>query len=808
MDSRIEELEKQLRAAQQRAAWAEEERARAEEERARAEEERARAEEERARAEEERARAEEERARAEEERARAEEERARAEEERARAEEERARAEEERARVEEESRPTTLSEYVEACHHLVYTKFTVETNMKLTSKGSITSPVGRRCPHRLEPWADFLEEQRTILGTLLDTFPESIAAFRSRHYMSTRGEVVAATRVADEDALKLVLQDLVAEPVSLIVGRLQDEDTIKAKFDIWGGIAFQTRINALGDAGQGVEERPRTPDGRTLRPDQICAYTQDNGDPTGLTMAYIIEHKAPHKLTLPHLRLGLRPMNLVEDVVNRPTVPPREEEEAHFQYHADKLSAAAVTQTFDYMIQGGLTYGCLTTGEAFVFLKVDWTHPITLFYHLAEPGPEVDEHGDNFLCCTAVSQVLAFTILALDSHARPVPGQDDRWRVVEKLKTWTVDWDSVLQSIPETARTAPPTSPAYKPRTYKGIDRSPILLRQAKSRAAGRMRCKPGSAEMDPSPESDGDRGEPRVPGTPTPAQSRKAQRDPTRHSHGNSGGAGPSTRGGRVSNRQYCTQKCLLGLVAGDVLDEECPNVTLHRGIDGDRRHPVDHAAWLCLLREQLRRTLDEGIVPLGKQGARGALFQVTLLTYGYTFVAKATTARFVRELEHEAKVYQRLRPLQGDRVPVFLGAVDLRQVGRTYYYDIDVRIIYLMFVSWGGRSLVEAEVSDKAKVAQWVVQSVEALHMQGVVHTDVRAANVLWDEGSGQVMVIDFEQALLVERPSPALASLVPNVKAQHTTTGKPRSKDDAKAWLGMQHDIMEASMVFHPR
>lgn len=78
MDTRIQELARQLHAAQQRAAQAEEEKARAEEEKILAQEERNR-------------------------------------------------AEEEKTRAEEETRATTLSEYIEACHELVYTKFTVET---------------------------------------------------------------------------------------------------------------------------------------------------------------------------------------------------------------------------------------------------------------------------------------------------------------------------------------------------------------------------------------------------------------------------------------------------------------------------------------------------------------------------------------------------------------------------------------------------------------------------------------------------------------------------------------------------------
>lgn len=752
-------------------------------------------------------------ARAEEEKARAEEGKARAEEEKERAEEEKTRAEEEKTRAEEETRETTLFEYIEACHDLIFANFTVETNKDITSKGSITNPGGRRCPYRLEPWEDFLEEQRVILGTLFSTFPAQTQAFRSRHYLKTRGQVIAATRVGDEDALRLVLQDLVAEPVTSIVERFQDEDAVKAEFDIGAGIAFETRVNALAGSEQGAGGRPRTPDGTKLRPDQICAYRRDDGHSTGRTMAYIIEHKAPHKLTLPHLRVGLRPMNIYEEVVNRPTIPVPEEIDARFHYNADRLAAAAVTQTFDYMIQAGLTYGCLTTGEGFVFLKIDWTHPITLFYHLAEPVPEVDEHRSNFLCCTAVSQVLAFTVLALDAQARQEHGQNDRRRAMESLKTWAVDWDTILRSIPQSERAAPPTSPAYKARTYKGVDRSPYLLRQNKARAAGERDRRVGLAGRHPSPESDDDNGgEARMPDTPTPARRRRALRDPARHPHGNSGPAGPSSQHGRSSQRRYCTQTCLLGLVVGGALDEACPNVALHRRTDGDHLHPVDHATWLGLLREQLGRTLDDGIVPLEKQGARGVLFQVTLLAHGYTFVSKATTASFIRELEHEAVVYDRLRPLQGTRVPVFLGAVDLREIGRTYYYDIEVRIIYLVLLSCGGRSLDEIPVSDDAKIQREAIQSVRALHMHGVVHTDVRDANVLWNEETQRAMVIDFEQAVLVEPPRPVLAPVVPNKRARRTgvqdtnttTVNKPRSKSEVVRFK-MQEDILYTQLIF---
>ena len=91
-------------------------------------------------------------------------------------------------------------------------------------------------------------------------------------------------------------------------------------------------------------------------------------------MAYIVKYKVPHKLNFPHLRRGLCPMDVCKEIVNRATQPTAEEAEALFQYHEDRLAAAAVAQ----MIEGGLVHGLLATGEAIVFLKIDWADPTIL----------------------------------------------------------------------------------------------------------------------------------------------------------------------------------------------------------------------------------------------------------------------------------------------------------------------------------------------------------------------------------------------------------------------------------------------
>ncbi|KAI9893070.1 MAG: hypothetical protein M1814_000617 [Vezdaea aestivalis] len=148
--------------------------------------------------------------------------------------------------------------------------------------------------------------------------------------------------------------------------------------------------------------------------------------------------------------------------------------------------------------------------------------------------------------------------------------------------------------------------------------------------------------------------------------------------------------------NWPYCTQACLLGLRQGEKLDQNCPNISLHRNEkDRNESHLIDRKTLLNLLRDQLGEDLDDYCHDLGIRGARGALFRVSLRSYGYTMVAKGTVAASVRYLRHEYRVYKRLRALQGACVPVCLGNIDLIN---PYYYLPDIDIIYMMFLAWVG--------------------------------------------------------------------------------------------------------------
>ena len=156
-----------------------------------------------------------------------------------------------------------------------------------------------------------------------------------------------------------------------------------------------------------------------------------------------------------------------------------------------------------------------------------------------------------------------------------------------------------------------------------------------------------------------------------------------------------------------------------------------------------------------QLDRTLDEDCEPLGKQGARGALFRLTLQSYGYVFVAKGTVLAFTRVLKHEAQVYHHLQDIQGDVIPVYLGSVDLEHC---FFLDVGVQIIHMLLMSWGGEAFHGDSLSSlDTKTQNCVKDAKRQLEAHGVKHRDIRPPNVLRDPNTDKVMLIDFERSTI---------------------------------------------------
>ncbi|PHH64771.1 hypothetical protein CDD81_4033 [Ophiocordyceps australis] len=719
--------------------------------------------------------------------------------------------------MQETHRLSTFPEYTVLCHD-AYFKMKVEPNPKLLATGAFTNPIYKLCPTSLRKWGDFLDIQKTTIGQFIANFPMEKEFFDSRGFTQRLGESVLSKPIADEKGLEKFLSLAIERPVTAILDEARKLAAMKRDFGLRHGLKFENHLHALGDASEEVSERvaarnaseevserasasdaseegserasaqhPVTPphqtgDNSQIRPDQICIYINKSGK---RKMAFVCEYKAPHKLTEHDLRVGLHEMNVHKDVATRKTkIPPVEESDARFLFNAERLTASAVTQTYHYMIHSGLEYGLIATGRVIIFLKIDWQTPSTLFYHMAEPSDEVKDHKDNFQTCSVISQYVAFCLLAI-SKGRIHP-QNVREDVIDVSKRWSEDFESTLRSIDPKDRRAPPGSSAYVPRTYSAVDRTPPVTRARPLMVANPF-CRIPSTNSPSTNYSDDDEAGPGAfPDTPCPPERGSNGSQGNRRSARIQAQGSKSHHNKKPADNEYCTQKCLLGLVSGNVLDPRCPNVAAHRANSTGSHHPVTHEVWLKSLSEQLRRDLDDGVVKLEMEGAYGVLFKIIHLELGYTFVAKGTIAAYIREIKHEAAIYDQLWPVQGLSVPVYLGSLDLRDVKRTYYYDHRVYIIYLMFLSWGGERFESVPApEEKAKVNGQIERSVRSLHKHGVLHKDLRPPNILFNAETQRIMIIDFGTAFIFQESRPASRPALASRSANRQSLGPETDK-----------------------
>ncbi|KAI1434742.1 hypothetical protein GGR50DRAFT_660596 [Xylaria sp. CBS 124048] len=623
--------------------------------------------------------------------------------------------------LEEQIGPLTLDEYIETYHELVYTKLRVKPVTQMKMSKSIPPPGADFFPRRLMPWKDYHEKQSEILSTVYQHFPVEKRLFSNRFFLQELGKGAMETPIANKGMLTFSLDQDIECPVTRIINELSKSDEFRSEFHLGLDIEFQY------DWGFSHEIENSQPQGRpdTVL-DRVCVYRYEEEATVKRAAIAVLAHKPPQELSLAHLRAGLRETDMMDAVANN-EIPT--DEKAKFQHYATKVVVSAVTQTFQQMVDFGLAYGLLTTGDAMVFLKIDWDDPQTVYYHFAEPVRDVAAAHNDYRSFSAVTQYLAFHLLALSDYT--YRGKAIRDQAISGL-------------LASSAECRKATTEALE--DHQRLSWSPFALVPTE-RNTGRQKARLTAKHSEGEANRDaGDRGKTkwcRGPGCDRKQYEGKPHRD-----------------------LAYCTQECLLGLLEGDALDPDCPNLRLHQrndessAADTDHSsHPIDQHEFLQLLSHQLVHTLDYGITSLRRQGHCGALSKVTLLKYGYTFISKGTTDKLVPRLEHEARVYQRLEDVQGVHVPVFLGAIDLRPLKTTYYYDVDVDVVYMCFMSWGGVALNQIGPDlDKSTLSTMSVEAMRVIHQRGVVHDDASYGNILFNEQTGGVMLIDYDRSLLL--------------------------------------------------
>ncbi|KAF3482687.1 uncharacterized protein GIQ15_02011 [Arthroderma uncinatum] len=704
-------------------------------------------------------------------------------------EEEKEIVEQEKMRLEKQIQLTTLPEFLEACHTYLSVGFSTRINYTTGTQGKPENATSKLRPNHIREWTTFSPEQSAVWEDLFDIDFVSKPHFTSLNTLRESGSDLAQRSLGSELDLGYYERYAVEDRVSLIIRSLYSNNKLRDVFSLKGDVVFENHGNTITADGEGPEQvldpdigspqqspaqkrrkkadihgesLPATPDPRSRssrpRADQFCVYSTGPG---GTIPAFIIEYKAPHKLTLDTIEAGLMDME-VDDVVVY-------SESDDLVKVARRRVAAVITQLFSYMIQASLEFGYICTGEAFIFLRVASDDPTTVYYFLSSPNKDVGEttgcaDGPNKLHLTAIGQVLAFTLRALKTRPH---GQDWRNRAEEQLERWKIEHDDILFRSDIEKSSGKKLSDFKQDHRSRNeyIRASPIRTRSARLVAASTCRDpeeKPTGSEPSDSDDSSENGGF--DPGSPSTGLPRRASNimvvvppPPPRPP------PPPPPTGKRdrrlnmeppIQPTQFCTQKCLLGIFNRGPLDQNCPYVASH----GHGRHTIDDSEFCRLVRAQiLAKSGPSGCESMHRHGTSGALFWLTLYPYGYTLVAKAMPVETVRRAIYEESIYRQLRPIQGIHVPVCLGSVDISS--RPLWYDGIFEVVHLLLLSHVGKLIkVHAGVNDLKIYVPSACESLHAIHRQRVLHRDAHIGNILWNAENKQAMFIDFERARIV--------------------------------------------------
>ena len=130
----------------------------------------------------------------------------------------------------------------------------------------------------------------------------------------------------------------------------------------------------------------------------------------------VIEYKAADKLTPALILEGLHDME-IDPIIHRVKLSTDKGERG--KEKAEEAIAIVVTQTYDYMIDQGLSYGYVNGGKTFIFLFVRPEDPHTLYYEkliLEDPSSTSSIVPDEKLRLTAIGLVAGFAQIAMSKQ--------------------------------------------------------------------------------------------------------------------------------------------------------------------------------------------------------------------------------------------------------------------------------------------------------------------------------------------------------------------------------------------------------
>ncbi|KAH8651684.1 hypothetical protein BGZ61DRAFT_500921 [Ilyonectria robusta] len=560
----------------------------------------------------------------------------------------------------------------------------VVTDRSLTTQGDTTNPTGRIYPRRIIPWTTFAREQEKVWNQL--SFSPS---FSSRAAFPSRHQldyVRSLLRpVSSEIGLRNGERDIVENAVQKLVDATYNDSLLRSHLGLDGTVTFESHTN-LGITDDSLSESMEQVSIGSRPPDRTTRRRKARGK--GNRADQFCIYRTSDDRNIPAVAIEYKaPHKLRRGEIVTGLVSEIQPDRDVINQEGEGFPFAARRLTTAVVTQ--LFSYMIGKGIQYGYVC---TGEAYVFLHIPD-----DPSCVYYSVCvpsldvqdddeTRLHRTAVAQAFAFVLQAIRSPPPRQSWHdATEHLDTWSVEYEDVLRSIPATDR-KPRRETPYKPQRWKG--------------------------EME---EHDGS----------TASQE------------------GTNVRP-NIQDRPYCTHECLRGLAFGGPMDEKCPNFTDHGNMHINRRE------FLGLTRDQLAvdRGKDADCVPLYLSGSRGSLFKFRLSSHGYTLVAKGVEAMDTKHLRYETKIYDHLRDLQGEFVPVCLGIVDLI---KPYYYDSGV-YEHFMFLSYGGGPVLKELGEVNTGVANEILTALGRLHQHRVLHRDAEPRNVLYDKRTGRCMIVDL--------------------------------------------------------
>ncbi|KAL8676769.1 MAG: hypothetical protein Q9186_006750 [Xanthomendoza sp. 1 TL-2023] len=648
--------------------------------------------------------------------------------------------------------PLNFADLLVVCHQ-EFGGIQVEPSLDNCTTGGIGNPHGKLVPTTIRVWTAFPHLQEKIFGQVKaiydhDQEPPGINLTRhritgigARHIKISSRYALRKQQVACvEDIFKVLVKDLIAK------SKIPNDFKLGSDIDI---VEQANALNTDSCTPSPNQEGPIAGSRIAGRADPIFVQKVEGGKPR---LVLFIEYELPHKLSVSLLKQGLREIDnngISNKIVSCVERAQRED--------AEETVAKVLTQVYHYMVLNGCQYAYLSTGAAFVFFHIEHPDWKTLYYymHVSAEATFLDEGIE--ISQTSIAQVLAFYILACKADILP---QNQRAEYAKGLPKWIANNSNRLEQMPETP-SLPDTRPPLKYQPTPDGSQSPSDRRKQRQRSHSSMRTESPTLARRPSKDdSDDPSGGGYSTALPAPFASALAhlpEAPSTTTSQGNKQDRQTQT-GSKKGHYDYCSHQCLLSLKVQGPLDPYCPNYECHPRIisksGGMDRHAIDMIQLRELLVAQVIEDMDSNIEPLGIQGARGAIFKLTLESHGYTIIGKGTPPHYVHCLENEFAVYEYLRELQGNIIPVCLGAIDSP---RCYLYALGpVHIYHWLMTSFAGSPMDLEEFQSPYQTAAIATIS-KTLQSFGLHHGDMSQRNILWEPRTRKLMLIDFERVIL---------------------------------------------------